>query len=43
MGSGLAFLLFLAVVASSASSLQTTFLPPARTLLAMGTYLVVRG
>jgi amino acid transporter len=38
MGSGLAFLLFLAVVASSASSLQTTFLPPARTLLAMGTY-----
>jgi len=38
MGTGLAFLLFLAVVASSASSLQTTFLPPARTLLAMGTY-----
>lgn len=38
MGSGLAFLLFLAVVASSASSLQTTFLPPARTLLAMATY-----
>jgi amino acid transporter len=38
MGSGLAFLLFLAVVASSASSLQTTFLPPTRTLLAMGTY-----
>ncbi|RBY89050.1 amino acid transporter [Blastococcus sp. TBT05-19] len=38
MGAGLAFLLFLAVVASSASSLQTTFLPPARTMLAMGTY-----
>ncbi|WP_448640374.1 APC family permease [Geodermatophilus sp. URMC 63] len=38
MGPGLAFLLFLAVVASSASSLQTTFLPPTRTLLAMGTY-----
>lgn len=31
-------LLFLAVLASSAASLQTTFLPPARTLLAMGTY-----
>jgi amino acid transporter len=38
MGPGLASLLFLAVVASSASSLQTTFLPPARTLLAMATY-----
>jgi amino acid transporter len=38
LGPGLAFLLFLAVVASSASSLQTTFLPPARTLLAMATY-----
>jgi amino acid transporter len=38
MGPGLAFLLFLAVVASSASSLQTTFLPPTRTLLAMATY-----
>jgi len=38
MGPGMAFLLFLAVVASSASSLQTTFLPPTRTLLAMGTY-----
>ncbi|WP_028936027.1 APC family permease [Pseudonocardia spinosispora] len=31
-------LLFLAVLASSAASLQTTFLPPARTLLAMGEY-----
>ena len=38
MGPGLAFLLFLAVVASSASSLQTTFLPTTRTMLAMGTY-----
>jgi amino acid transporter len=38
MGPGLAFLLFLAVVASSASSLQTTFLPPTRTMLAMATY-----
>src|SRR3712207_8853598 len=38
LGPGFAFLLFLAVVASSASSLQTTFLPPTRTLLAMGTY-----
>jgi amino acid transporter len=38
MGPGLAFALFLAVVASSASSLQTTFLPPTRTLLAMATY-----
>jgi amino acid transporter len=38
MGPGLAFLLFLAVLASSASSLQTTFLPPTRTLLAMSTY-----
>jgi amino acid transporter len=38
LGPGLAFLLFLAVLASSASSLQTTFLPPARTLLAMATY-----
>jgi amino acid transporter len=38
LGPGLAFLLFLAVVASSASSLQTTFLPPTRTLLAMATY-----
>lgn len=34
----LAILLFIAVMASSASSLQTTFLPPARTMLAMGTY-----
>lgn len=38
LGDGLAWLLFLAVLASSASSLQTTFLPPARTLLAMATY-----
>jgi len=35
---GLAILLFIAVLASSASSLQTTFLPPARTMLAMATY-----
>lgn len=34
----LAFLLFLAVLASSASSLQTTFLPAARTMLAMSHY-----
>lgn len=34
-------LLFLAVLASSAASLQTTFLSPARTLLAMGTYRAV--
>ena len=32
------FFLFLAVLASSAASLQTTFLSPARTMLAMGTY-----
>ncbi len=38
LGSGLAFLLFLAVVASSASSLQTTFLPTTRTMLAMAAY-----
>lgn len=38
LGDGLAFLLFLAVLASSASSLQSTFLPPARTMLAMATY-----
>jgi amino acid transporter len=38
LGPGLAFVLFLAVLASSASSLQTTFLPPTRTLLAMATY-----
>ncbi|MFC9790040.1 APC family permease [Rhodococcus sp. NPDC127528] len=31
-------LLFLAVLASSAASLQTTFLPAARTMLAMGAY-----
>jgi amino acid transporter len=38
MGEGLGLLLFLAVLASSAASLQTTFLPPSRTLLAMATY-----
>jgi amino acid transporter len=38
LGPGLAFLLFLAVVASSASSLQTTFLPTTRTMLAMAAY-----
>ena len=35
---GLGIILFIAVLASSASSLQTTFLPPARTMLAMGVY-----
>lgn len=35
---GLAILLFVAVLLSSASSLQTTFLPPSRTMLAMATY-----
>ena len=35
---GLGTFLFLAVLASSAASLQTTFLSPARTMLAMGTY-----
>ncbi|WP_354643772.1 APC family permease [Kitasatospora camelliae] len=38
---GAALLLYVAVLASSASSLQTTFLPPARTMLAMGTYRAV--
>ena len=38
MGSPLQLLLFLAVVASSAASLITTFLPASRTMLAMGTY-----
>jgi amino acid transporter len=38
MGSPLNLLLFLAVVASSAASLITTFLPTSRTMLAMGTY-----
>ncbi|MFV0457154.1 MAG: APC family permease [Actinomycetales bacterium] len=38
LGSGLALLLYLAVLASSAASLITTFLPTSRTLLAMGAY-----
>ncbi|MFM9368357.1 APC family permease [Streptomyces sp. Da 82-17] len=38
MGSGLGVLLFVAVLASAAASLQTTFIPVARTALAMGTY-----
>ncbi|MGW0731449.1 APC family permease [Streptomyces sp. NPDC002851] len=38
MGSGFGMLLFLAVLASAAASLQTTFIPVARTALAMGTY-----
>ncbi|MGD9529774.1 APC family permease [Pseudonocardia sp.] len=38
MGSWPALLLFLAVLASSAASLQTTFIPASRTLLAMGAY-----
>lgn len=41
LGRWAALLLFLAVLGSSAASLQTTFLPPARTLLAMGTYKAV--
>nr|WP_245650000.1 APC family permease [Millisia brevis] len=38
MGHWPSLLLFLAVLASSAASLQTTFLPPARTMLAMSQY-----
>lgn len=38
MGEWFGLLLFLAVLASSAASLQTTFLPAARTMLAMGAY-----
>jgi amino acid transporter len=38
LGSPLDLVLFLAVVASSAASLITTFLPTSRTMLAMGTY-----
>lgn len=38
MGSPLDLFLFLAVLASSAASLITTFLPTSRTMLAMGTY-----
>jgi amino acid transporter len=38
LGGTLSLLLFLAVLASSASSLQTTFIPAARTLLAMSVY-----
>lgn len=38
MGKWVGLLLFLAVLASSAASLQTTFLPAARTMLAMGAY-----
>lgn len=38
MGHWPSLLLFLAVVTSALASLQTTFLPPARTLLAMGEY-----
>ncbi|MGH2968981.1 MAG: APC family permease [Solirubrobacteraceae bacterium] len=38
LGGTLGLLLFLAVLASSASSLQTTFIPAARTVLAMSTY-----
>ncbi|MDT0406969.1 amino acid transporter, partial [Streptomyces sp. DSM 41635] len=37
MGSGLGVLLFVAVLASAAASLQTTFIPVARTVLAMST------
>ncbi|WP_299537876.1 APC family permease [uncultured Streptomyces sp.] len=38
MGPGLGILLFLAVLASAAASLQTTFIPVARTVLAMSSY-----
>ncbi|MFF9508050.1 APC family permease [Streptomyces sp. NPDC014724] len=38
MGPGLGVLLFIAVLASAAASLQTTFIPVARTVLAMSTY-----
>ncbi|MGH3507026.1 MAG: APC family permease [Nocardioidaceae bacterium] len=38
LGSNVHLLLFLAVLASSAASLITTFLPTSRTMLAMGTY-----
>ncbi len=38
MGNPLYLVLFLAVIASSAASLITTFLPTSRTLLAMGAY-----
>ena len=38
LGGTLGLLLFLAVLASSASSLQTTFIPGARTILAMSVY-----
>lgn len=38
LGRGLDVFLFLAVLASSAASLITTFLPTSRTMLAMGTY-----
>ena len=38
LGSPLDLFLFLAVLASSAASLTTTFLPSSRTMLAMGTY-----
>ena len=38
MGASLGLLLFLAVLASSASSLQATFVPGARTMLAMSVY-----
>jgi len=38
LGKWLGLLLFLAIFASSAASLQTTFLPAARAMLAMGAY-----
>ncbi|MEV0177400.1 APC family permease [Streptomyces sp. NPDC050803] len=38
MGEALGILLFVAVLASAAASLQTTFIPVARTVLAMSTY-----
>lgn len=38
LGSALGVLLFVAVLASAAASLQTTFIPVARTVLAMSTY-----
>ena len=43
LGSGLGIALFVAVLASSASSLQTMFIPAARTLLAMSVYRAFPG
>lgn len=42
MGTVLGVLLFVAVLASAAASLQTTFIPVARTVLAMSAYEALR-